>query len=102
LSTAAGVKRAMEELSEFFPSNIRYDIPYDTAPYVQMSIEQVVITLLEAMFLIFLVMYVFLQNIRYTLIPALVVPVALLGALGIMYATGFSINVLTMFAMVLA
>ena len=102
LSTAAGVKSTMDELAEFFPSNIRYDIPYDTAPYVQISIEQVLHTLLEAMLLVFLVMFVFLQNIRYTLIPALVVPVALLGALGVMFAAGFSINVLTMFAMVLA
>src|SRR5690554_3557315 len=102
LSTAAGVKSTMDELAEFFPSNIRYDIPYNTAPYVQISIEQVLHTLLEAMLLVFLVMYVFLQNVRYTLIPALVVPVALLGALAVMFAAGFSINVLTMFAMVLA
>ncbi|HLR77771.1 MAG TPA: efflux RND transporter permease subunit, partial [Burkholderiaceae bacterium] len=102
LSTAAGVKKVMGELSEFFPSNIRYDIPYDTTPYVQISIEQVLQTLAEAMLLVFLVMYIFLQDIRYTLIPALVVPVALLGAVAVMLAAGFSINVLTMFAMVLA
>lgn len=102
LSTAEGVKSMMEELSEFFPSNIRYDVPYDTAPYVQISIQQVIQTLLEAMVLVFLVMYIFLQDVRYTLIPALVVPVALLGALAVMFAAGFSINVLTMFAMVLA
>lgn len=102
LSTAAGVKRKMVELSEFFPDNIRYDVPYDTAPYVQTSIEQVIQTLLEAMLLVFLVMFLFLQNIRYTLIPALVVPVALLGALAVMLVAGFSINVLTMFAMVLS
>lgn len=102
LSTAEGVKERMKELSEFFPDNITYDIPYDTAPYVQTSIKQVVQTLFEAMVLVFVVMYVFLQNIRYTVIPALVVPVALLGALAVMLAAGFSINVLTMFAMVLA
>lgn len=102
LTTAAGVKNMMEELSEFFPSNIRYDIPYDTAPYVETSIQQVVITLVEAMALVFLVMYIFLQDVRYTLIPALVVPVALLGALAVMFVAGFSINVLTLFAMVLA
>lgn len=102
LSTAEGVKSKMAELSEFFPDNMRYDVPYDTAPYVKVSIEQVVQTLLEAMLLVFLVMFIFLQNIRYTLIPALVVPVALLGALAVMQVAGFSINVLTMFAMVLS
>src|SRR5690625_5168067 len=102
LSTAAGVKAVMDDLADFFPSNIRYDIPYDTAPYVQISIEQVLHTLVEAMILVFLVMYLFLQDVRYTLIPALVVPVALLGAVAVMLTAGFSINVLTLFAMVLA
>ncbi|WP_353171701.1 efflux RND transporter permease subunit [Paracandidimonas soli] len=102
LATADAVKAEMEELSRFFPGNIEYTIPYDTAPYVGVSIEQVVHTLLEAMVLVFLVMFLFLQNVRYTLIPALVVPVAMLGAFAVMYALGFSINVLTMFAMVLA
>ncbi|MBV6272038.1 multidrug efflux RND transporter permease subunit [Alcaligenaceae bacterium CGII-47] len=102
LETARLVKAEMAELSKFFPDNITYAIPYDTSPYVEISIEQVVHTLLEAMLLVFLVMFVFLQNIRYTLIPALVVPVAILGAFAVMLALGFSINVLTMFAMVLA
>jgi len=102
LSTAEGVKAKMKELSAFFPSNITYSIPYDTTPYVQISIEQVLHTLAEAMVLVFLVMFLFLQNVRYTLIPALVVPIAILGAFAIMLALGFSINVLTMFAMVLA
>ncbi len=102
LDTARGVEAQLEELSQFFPPGVEYAIPYNTAPYVQTSIEQVVYTLLEAMVLVFLVMYLFLQNVRYTVIPTLVVPVALLGALGIMLALGFSINVLTMFAMVLA
>lgn len=102
LSTAKGIKDKMEELKAFFPAGIKYDIPYDTSPYIETSIEQVVHTLLEAMLLVFIVMFVFLQNIRYTLIPALVVPVAILGALSVMNLLGFSINVLTMFAMVLA
>lgn len=102
LSTAQGISEKMKELEAFFPDNITYAIPYDTAPYVRTSIEQVLQTLLEAMGLVFVVMFVFLQNIRYTIIPALVVPVALLGALTVMNAFGFSINVLTMFAMVLA
>ncbi len=102
LSTAEGIRKTMDELAEFFPENITYDIPYDTAPYVQTSIQQVLKTLYEAMILVFVVMFIFLQNIRYTVIPALVVPVALLGALTVMNAAGFSINVLTMFAMVLA
>ncbi|OZI17759.1 multidrug efflux RND transporter permease subunit [Bordetella genomosp. 7] len=102
LATAEGVRAQMETLSQYFPGNIKYDIPYDTAPYVKISIEQVLHTLAEAMVLVFLVMYLFLQNVRYTLIPALVVPVAMLGAFAVMLALGFSINVLTMFAMVLA
>lgn len=102
LSTAEGVKARMKELSQFFPDNIAYAIPYDTSPYVDISINQVVETLFEAMLLVFLVMFVFLQNVRYTLIPALVVPIAMMGAFGFMLALGFSINVLTMFAMVLA
>ncbi|UHL64917.1 multidrug efflux RND transporter permease subunit [Paralcaligenes sp. KSB-10] len=102
LSTAQGVKTEMAQLAKFFPGNISYAIPYDTSPYVKISIEQVVHTLLEAMVLVFVVMFLFLQNVRYTLIPALVVPVAILGAFAVMLALGFSINVLTMFAMVLA
>jgi multidrug efflux pump len=102
LSTAEGIKKKMEELSQFFPDTVTYSIPYDTSPYVSVSIEQVVHTLLEAMVLVFIVMFVFLQNVRYTLIPALVVPVAMMGAFAVMLGLGFSINVLTMFAMVLA
>jgi len=102
LETAEGVEQTMAELSRFFPADIAYDIPYNTAPYVQVSIEQVIHTLLEAMVLVFIVMFLFLQNVRYTIIPALVVPVAMLGAFAVMNALGFSINVLTMFAMVLA
>ncbi|MDX3895664.1 efflux RND transporter permease subunit [Pusillimonas sp.] len=102
LTTAEGIKARMDELSQFFPENVTYAIPYDTTPYVETSIEQVLHTLVEAMVLVFIVMFIFLQNVRYTLIPALVVPIAILGALAVMLALGFSINVLTMFAMVLA
>ncbi len=102
LATANAVRAKMEELSHYFPAGVKYDIPYDTSPFVKISIEEVVKTLLEAVFLVFLVMYLFLQNIRYTLIPTIVVPVALMGTFGVMAAFGFSINVLTMFGMVLA
>src|SRR5690606_2160517 len=90
LSTAKGVKDKMDGLSAYFPENIEYAIPYDTSPYVEVSIEQVVHTLFEAMILVFIVMFVFLQNVRYTLIPALVVPVALLGTFAVMLALGLS------------
>ena len=102
LDTAEGVEQRMQELAEFFPGDITYDIPYNTAPYVEASIEQVVHTLFEAMVLVFIVMFVFLQNVRYTIIPTLVVPVAMLGAFAVMNTFGFSVNVLTMFAMVLS
>src|SRR5262249_15504140 len=102
LATAQAVRAKMDELSRYFPAGVKYDIPYDTSLFVQISIEEVVKTLLEAVVLVFLVMYLFLQNIRYTLIPTIVVPVALMGTFGVMAAFGFSINVLTMFGMVLA
>ncbi|MGD9942807.1 MAG: efflux RND transporter permease subunit [Burkholderiaceae bacterium] len=102
LATATQVRAKLEELSRYFPAGVSYAVPYDTAPFVKVSIEQVVYTLLEAMALVFLVMLLFLQNLRYTLIPAIVVPIALMGTFGLMFAAGFSINVLTMFGMVLA
>ena len=102
LQTADLVKAKMADLSKFFPQGVKYDIPYDTSTFVKISIEEVVKTLVEAMILVFLVMYLFLQNFRYTLIPTIVVPVALLGTFGVMAAFGYSINVLTMFGMVLA
>jgi|UPI0006471613 multidrug efflux pump len=102
LATATAVHKRMDELSKYFPQGVKYDIPYDSSKFVKISISQVVETLIEAVVLVFLVMYLFLQNIRYTLIPTVVVPVALMGAFGMMFAFGFSINVLTMFAMVLA
>lgn len=102
METATAVRAKMAELAEFFPQGIEYQIPYDTSPFVAVSIEKVIHTLLEAMALVFVVMFLFLQNFRYTIIPSLVVPVALLGTCAVMYVSGFSINVLTMFAMVLA
>ncbi|MDH6269760.1 multidrug efflux pump [Rhizobium sp. SG_E_25_P2] len=102
VSTANAVKAKMEELKSFFPAGVDYAVPYDTSPFVSASIEKVVHTLLEAVALVFIVMLIFLQSFRYTVIPTLVVPVALLGTLSIMYVSGFSVNVLTMFAMVLA
>ena len=102
LQTATAVKEKMEQLSKYFPPGVKYTIPYDTSLFVKISIEEVVKTLLEAVVLVFLVMYLFLQNIRYTLIPTIVVPVALMGTFAAMELFGFSINVLTMFGMVLA
>ena len=102
LATAERVRAKMDALSKYFPPNVKYDIPYDTSKFVKISIEEVIKTLLEAIVLVFLVMYLFLQNIRYTLIPTIVVPVALMGTFAAMSLFGFSINVLTMFGMVLA
>ena len=102
LATASAVKAKMKELSKFFPANIAYDIPYDITPVVEASIEKVMHTLIEAVVLVFLVMFLFLQNIRYTIIPTIVVPVALLGTCSVLLLAGYSINMLTMFGMVLA
>jgi multidrug efflux pump len=102
LATATAVKKRMEELQKFFPPGVKYEVPYDSTKFIKISISQVVETLVEAIVLVFLVMFLFLQNWRYTLIPTLVVPVALLGTFGVMLALGFSINVLTLFGMVLA
>ena len=102
LETAGLIKAKMDELSRYFPAGVEYQLPFDTSPFVKVSITKVFYTLLEAMVLVFAVMYLFLQNIRYTLIPTLVVPVALMGTLATLLALGFSINVLTMFGMVLA
>ena len=102
LATAMAVKARMEALSQFFPANIKYDISYDITPVVVASIKKVLTTMAEAVVLVFLVMLLFLQNIRYTIIPTVVVPVALLGTCGILLLLGFSINVLTLFGMVLA
>ncbi|ANK74419.1 multidrug efflux RND transporter permease subunit [Ensifer adhaerens] len=102
MSTSAAIKERMDELAKFFPQGLEYSVPYDTSPFVAVSIEKVLSTLVEAVALVFIVMFLFLQNIRYTIIPTLVVPVALLGTCAVMLAMGFSINVLTMFGMVLA
>src|SRR6478752_6336177 len=101
LATAELVRKRMGELAPYFPRGMKWDIPYDSSRFVKISIAQVVETLVEAMVLVFLVMYLFLQNWRYTIIPTLVVPVALLGTFAALLALGFSINVLTMFGLVL-
>lgn len=102
LETAKAVKAKLAELEPFFPKGLEVVYPYDTTPFVRISIEEVVYTLLEAIALVFLVMYLFLGNLRATLIPTIAVPVVLLGTFGILAAFGFSINTLTMFGMVLA
>lgn len=100
--TAEAILARLEELKRTLPAGMSYSAPFNTAPFVKISIEKVATTLVEAMVLVFLVMFLFLQNIRYTLIPAIVAPIALLGTFAVMLAAGFSINVLTMFGMVLA
>lgn len=102
LTTAQGVKDKVEELSKYFPDGVSYVVPYDTTPFVKISIEEVVYTLIEAVILVFLVMWLFLQNFRATLIPTIAVPVVLLGTFGVLSVFGYSINTLTMFATVLA
>jgi multidrug efflux pump len=101
LESAELIKARMKELSKYFPKGMKYSIPYDSTTFIDISIEQVVHTLVEAIVLVFIVMYIFLQNFRYTIIPTIVVPVALLGSFASLLAMGFSINVLTMFGMVL-
>ena len=101
LATAKAVRTKLDQLQPFFPKGVKWAIPYDSSNFVSISIEQVAKTLVEALVLVFLVMFLFLQNWRYTIIPTLVVPVALLGTFGALLAMGFSINVLTMFGMVL-
>jgi multidrug efflux pump len=101
LATAKAVRTRMHELEKFFPKGVTWAIPYDSSRFIETSLRQVAETLVEAIALVFLVMFLFLQDWRYTLIPTLVVPVALLGTFATLLAMGFSINVLTMFAMVL-
>lgn len=102
LDTAKAIKEKLAELQPFFPQGMKVVYPYDTTPFVKISINEVVKTLFEAIVLVFLVMYLFLQNIRATLIPTIAVPVVLLGTFAILSAFGYSINTLTMFGMVLA
>jgi len=101
LETADLIREKVAQIEKFFPPGVKATIPFDGSTFVRISINQVAKTLLEAVALVFLVMFLFLQNIRYTLIPTLVVPVALLGTFAVLLAMGFSINVLTMFGMVL-
>ena len=101
MATAKAVKERMATLEKYFPQGMSWKTPYDTSKFVEISIEKVIHTLLEAMVLVFVVMYLFLQNIRYTLIPTIVVPISLLGGFAFISYMGMSINVLTMFAMVL-
>ncbi|CAL78354.1 Putative component of multidrug efflux pump, acrB/acrD/acrF family [Bradyrhizobium sp. ORS 278] len=102
LATAKAVKTRMAELAGFFPPGVKYEVSYDITPVIAASVKKVLMTLGEAVVLVFLVMFLFLQNIRYTLIPTIVVPIALLGTCAVLLSLGFSINVLTMFGMVLA
>ena len=101
LATAKAIRARIDELSRYFPPGVKATIPYDSSKFVEISIRQVVVTLIEAVILVFLVMYLFLQNIRYTIIPTLVVPITLMGTFATLLALGYSINVLTMFGMVL-
>ena len=102
LATGDGVQERVAELARYFPAGIEYQLPFDTTRFVEVSIEEVVKTLAEAMLLVFLVVYLFLQSFRATLIPMLAVPVSLIGTFAGMYALGFSINTLTLFGLVLS
>jgi hydrophobe/amphiphile efflux-1 (HAE1) family protein len=102
LDTANAIKTKLDEMSRYFPHGMKVVYPYDTTPFIKVAIEEVVKTLFEAILLVFLVMYLFLGNIRATLIPTIAVPVVLLGTFAVLGFFGFSINMLTMFAMVLA
>jgi len=101
LETGNRIKTKMAELSKYFPAGVKVVYPYDSTPFVKISIEEVVHTLIEAVFLVFIIMFLFLQNIRATMIPTIAVPVVLLGTMGVLAACGFSINTLTMFALVI-
>lgn len=100
--TAQAVTERLQELQKTMPQGMRAEIPFNTVPFIRIAIEKVIHTLFEAMILVFAVMYLFLQRARYTIIPAIVVPIALLGSCAVLYFAGYSINVLTMFGMVLA
>ncbi|OHB24814.1 MAG: multidrug efflux RND transporter permease, partial [Desulfuromonadaceae bacterium GWC2_58_13] len=101
LDTGNRVKAKMADLEKYFPAGMKVVYPYDTTPFIKISIEEVVRTLLEAVVLVFLIMFLFLQNFRATLIPTIAVPVVLLGTMGVLSVAGFSINTLTMFALVI-
>ena len=102
VDTTRRIRATMEELAQYFPPGVTWDIPYETSTFVEISISKVLMTLLEAVALVFCVMYLFMQNLRATLIPAIAVPVVLLGTFGVLAMLGYSINTLTMFGMVLA
>lgn len=102
ISTADAVRKRLNELSKFYPQSMQMVYPYDTTPFVKISIEEVIKTLVEAILLVFIVMFIFLQNFRATFIPTIAVPVVLLGTFAVIKICGLSINTLTMFAMVLA
>jgi len=102
LDTAGAIRAKLEEMSRFFPAGMKVVYPYDTTPFVKVAIKEVVKTLFEAILLVFLVMYLFMGNMRATLIPSIAVPVVILGTFAVLGLFGFSINMLTMFAMVLA
>ena len=102
LDTAEAIKQKLEDMSQYFPPGMKIIYPYDTTPFTRVAIKEVVKTLFEAVFLVFVIMYLFMGTFRATLIPTIAVPVVLLGTLGILSLFGFSINMLTMFAMVLA
>lgn len=102
MAVMQSVRDKMEELSQYFPEGVTYQIGNDTSKFVSASIHEVIKTLFEGIFLVFVIMYLFLQNFRYTIIPTIVVPIALMGTFAVMKALGFSINMLTMFGMVLS
>ncbi|HSI28536.1 MAG: multidrug efflux RND transporter permease subunit [Methylophilus sp.] len=102
VETIKRVKVAMEQMQPYFPPNVAFQLSYDSSAFVSISIKKVIQTLVEAVILVFLVMYLFMQNLRATLIPTIVVPIALMGTFAVMYWLGYSINVLTMFGVVLA
>ncbi len=102
LDTAEAIRAKLDEMSRFFPAGVKVVYPYDTTPFVRVAIHEVVKTLFEAILLVFLVMYLFMGNLRATLIPTIAVPVVILGTFAVLGLLGFSINMLTMFAMVLA
>lgn len=102
LDTVDAVKAAMDKMKPYFPAGVDYVVPFDTTPFVRISIKSVINTLIEAVVLVFIVMFLFLQNIRATIIPTIAIPVVLLGTFGVMAAFGYSINTLTLFGLVLA
>ena len=102
LDTMAGIRAEMTRMGESFPKGVSWDVPFDTTPFIKVSIDEVIKTLRDAMIMVLIVVFLFLQNWRATLIPAVAVPISLIGTFAGMYALGFSINTLTLFGMILA